>query len=392
MAAKYPQEILVLEPESLDTVEISVRKTFNSLIQQLIEKRDQLVKQICETRDEYKLKETKRTKNLRELKEKIRKTQEENAECYSEINDSVIKHLSAQREEYEHLNPIPTPPQLNTSHLDELRNQIERFGALEYPTQIYTSKLSPIRSIGRKGKGDGELYKPYGVVIDGKGNIFIADTGSSRIQLISLEGQFIREFGKGELSYPHSIALYNDWLFVTDFKLNKVLRYETESYKLECKSELELNRPLGITVDDNEVFVADCVNNRIVVLCLDLKMIRELGNKKLVEPRDVRVNNNKVFVADNSKHHNVHVFSKLGHLLNSIISLRGGPDALSLCLDKFNNILVSDWKGKIIEIYTLEGLLVHSIECDCTPAGIAVTEDNINIISVDFLNSKLNLY
>ena len=30
MAAKYPQEIQVLKSKSLDTVEITVRKTFNS--------------------------------------------------------------------------------------------------------------------------------------------------------------------------------------------------------------------------------------------------------------------------------------------------------------------------------------------------------------------------
>ena len=139
------------------------------------------------------------------------------------------------------------------------------------------------------------------------------------------------------------------------------------------------------------MFVADYYNNRIVVLSLDLKFIRELGNKKLVKPQDVKVNNNKVIVADNGEHHNVHVFSKLGDLLNSIINLRGRTGDIFLCLDKFNNILISDWSGKIVQIYTLEGLLIHSIECDYEPTGIAVTQDNI-IICVDIDNSKLNLY
>ena len=206
-----------------------------------------------------------------------------------------------------------------------------------------------------------------------------------------MEGQFIKEFGKGEFSWPYSIALYNDWLFVIDYCLNEVLKYKTQNYKLECKSELELNCPLGIAVDNNEVFVADCKNNRIVVLSLDLKFMRELGNKKLVEPNDVKVNNNKVFVADKSKHHNVHVFSKLGDLLNSIINLSDEIGSIFLCLDKFNNILISDWLGKVIQIYTLEGLLIHSIECDYEPTGIAVTQDNI-IICVGYSNHQINLY
>ena len=391
MAAKYPQEIPELEPESLDTVEISVRKTFNSLIQQLIEKRDQLTRLICEIREEYLYNEAKRIGNLKSLEDRIIKKQEENAECYSKTNDRMIQDLSAQKEECKHPNPIPTPPRFNTSHLDELRDQIERFGELDYSIPIYTSKLSPIRSIGKKGVD--ELYLPCGVALDGtEGNIFIADTLNGRIQLVSLEGQFIGEFGKGEFGWPYSIALYNDWLFVTDSNRNKVLKYKTQNYiLLEYKSELELNFPLGITVDNNEVFVADSNNNRIVVLNLDLEFITEIGNKKLVNPRDVKVKNNKVFVADNSKHHNVHIFTKLGDLLNSIINLRDGTGSIFLCLDKFNNILISDWSGKVIQIYTLEGLLIHSIECDYTPTGIAVTQDNI-IICADIINGQLNLY
>ena len=127
------------------------------------------------------------------------------------------------------------------------------------------------------------------------------------------------------------------------------------------------------------------------MLSLDLKLIRELGNKKLINPRDVKVNNNKVFVADNSEHHNVHVFSKLGDLLNSIINLRSGISFIFICFDKFNNIIISHWLGKIIQIYTLEGQLIHNIKCDNSPTGIAVTQDNI-IICADFYNSKLNLY
>ena len=298
--------------------------------------------------------------------------------------------MKNERKQFQQPNPIPLP-QFDTSLLGDLLQNIEKFGFLQDVAPIYRTKVYPIRSIGRHGKGRVELRGPFGVAIDVKGNIFVADTLNSRIQSVSLEGQLIREFGKRELTSPYSIALYNDWLFVTDSNLNKVLKYKTLNYKLECKSELELDCPINITVDNKEVFVADRYNNRIVVLNLDLKFIRELGKKKLVEPQDVKVNNSQVFVADNSKHHNVHVFSKLGDLLNSIISLRRGTGAIFLCFDKFNNILISDYLAKIIQIYTLEGRLIHSIECDYYSTGLTVTQD-IVIICVDYYNGKLNLY
>ena len=361
-------------------------------MKKLEERRDQLLVELHEMSANYFSKEETRQKQMKDLDQLIAKIQDATIEQNRIVNiqEGYIEKVKKEKEEFQQPTPIPFP-HFDASLLEDLLQKIEKFGSLQDVAPIYRTKVHPIRSIGKQGKGRVELDSPCGVAIDGKGNIFVADMSNSRIQLVSLEGQFIKEIGKGELGRPYSIALYNDWLFVTDFQLNKVIKYKRQNYKLECKSELELNHPYGITVDNNEVFVADCWNNRIVVLSLDLKLIRELGNKKLVNPHDVKVNNNKVFVADSSEHHNVHVFSKLGDLLNSIINLRGGTVSIFLCLDKFNNILISDCSSKIIQIYTLEGLLIHSIECDYKPTGIAVTQDNI-IICVDFSNHKLNLY
>ena len=353
---------------------------------------DQLLVELHEMSANYFSKEETRQKQMKDLDQLIAKIQEASLEqnLIVDLQKQQIQKMKNEKGQFQQPTPIPFP-HFDTSLLEDLLQQIEKFGSLQDVAPIYRTKVHPIRSIGKKGKGRVELSGPRGVAIDGKGTIFIADMWNSRIQLVNLKGQFIKEFGKEELIWPHSIALYNDWLFVTDLDLNKVLKYTTQNYKLECKSELELDYPFGITVDNNEVFVADYNNNRIVMLSLNLKFIRELGNEKLVKPQDVKVNNNKVFVADNSEHHNIHVFSKLGDLLNSIISLRGGTGDIFLCLDKFNNILISDWSGKIIQIYTLEGLLIHSIECDYKPTGIAVTQDNI-IICADWSSDKLNLY
>ena len=301
----------------------------------------------------YFSKEETRQKQIKDLDQLIRGIKDATIEqnLIVDLQKQQIEKVNEGIEVFQQPTPIPLP-HFDTSLLEDLVQKIEKFGSLQDVAPICRTKVHPIRSIGKYGKGRVELKNPHGVTIDGKGNIFIADMGNSRIQLVSLEGQFIKEFGKRELSSPHSIALYNDWLFVTDFDLNKVLKYKTSNYKLDCKSELELYCPFGITVDNNEVFVADFSNNRIVVLSLDLKFIKELGNKKLVKPRDVKVNNNKVFVADSSKHHNVHVFSKLGDLLNSIINLRDGIGTIFLCFDKFNNILISDWSCRIIQIHS----------------------------------------
>ena len=392
MASRFPESEPSLHSNPFLRAEFLINSTFNSLIKKLEARRDQLLVELHEMSSNYFGKEETRQKQIKDLDKLIRKIQEATIEqnLIVDLQDGYIEKVKKEKENFQEPTHIPLP-HLDTSLLGDLLQNIEKFGSLQDLALTYRTKVHPIRSIGKYGKGTVELCDPHGIAIDGKGNIFIADTSNSRIQLVSLEGHFIREFGKRELNSPVSIALYNHWLFVTDRHLHKVLKYKTQNYNLECKSQLELDWPKGITVENDEVFVADCYNNRIVVLSLDLTFIRELGNKKLVNPQDVKINNNKLFVADNSKHHNVHVFSKLGHLLNSFISLRGGTDYIFLCFDKFNNILISDSSGKVIQIYTLKGLLIHSIKCDHYLNGIAVTQDNI-IICVDYSTNRINFY
>ena len=392
MASRFPESEPTLHSNPFLRAELLIKSSFNSVIQKLEERRDQLLVELNEMSANYFSKEETRLKQIKDLDQLIRGIENTTLEQNLIVNlqEGYIEKSKKDKEKLQQPTPIPLP-QLEISQLEDILLQIDRFGSLQDVAPIYRTKVYPTRSIGKLGKGRVEFSEPYCVVIDRRRNVFIADIDNSRIQVVSWEGHFIGEFGKGELCRPYSIALYNDWLFVTDYKLNIVLKYEAQNYKLECKSELKLNWPFGIAVDNNEVFVADSLNDRIVVLSSDLKFIREFGYKKLFYPRDVKVINNKVFVVDNSKPQNVHIFSKLGDLMNSFINLRNGTGSVFLCFDKFNNILVSDRAGKIIQIYTLEGQLIHSIECDYHPRGIAVTQDNI-IICVDCSTSKLNLY
>ena len=333
----------------------------------------------------YLSKEETRLKHIKDLDQLIKQLEEATIEQNLIINMQAeqIQKMKDRKDESQLPTPVPVPNFI-TNHLEILQQLIAMFGAVQDVATPYNTKLGPIRAIGKRGKG---LSFPCGIVTDGKGNVYIV--GNTIIQVISLEGQLIMEFGEGELTCPHSIALFKDWLFVTAY--HQIIKYEENNYKLERKSESEFNVPLGIVVDDDEVYVADCLNNRIAVLSLDLKIIREFGKDKLIEPVDVKLNMNKVFVADNSKTHNVHVFSKSGDLLKNMIHLGHGTDWVFLCFDKFNNILISDSGDKIIQIYTLEGLLIHSIKCVYKPTGIAVTQDNI-IICTDHSNHKINFY
>ena len=393
------EKMLIVDSDTFDREEISIRKTFSSLINELTNRRDQLLVELHKLRDKYLSSEETRKNDLKQLDQIIKQREQESIKSIKEnlivsIHKDNIKDLKEGREKLKQPIPILNPPHFDTSQVEELSQQIRKFGSLEKDYNPYATKLMPIESLGKKGTGSEEVGYPYGVVTDEEGNIFIADSQNHRIQLMNLKGQFIGEFGKGEISWPHSLALYQGWLFATDYDRHKVIRIQIQNFQVECKSEsdLKLSFPSGIAVDEKEVFVADCSNNRIVVLSLDLKYARELGKDQLKAPRGVQVNMDKLFIADNSKSNNIHVFSKSGELLKNMIILGNGTSTIFLCFDWLNHILVSDWSGKKIEIYTSEGELVHVIECDYKPTGIAVFPQDNRIICCDYTNHTINMY
>ena len=170
-------------------------------------------------------------------------------------------------------------------------------------------------------------------------------------------------------------------MFVSDYLHNAVLKLQITNNKYVCESAKgELHYPCGITVDTNgEVLVADCDNNRIAILNSELKLVREIGKDKLKHPRDVKINKNNIFVADNNKINNIHIFTESGDIIRSFIKLYSGTGDIYFCFDLYNNIIVSDYWNKSIQIFTINGDLIHKIVCKDSPRGIAVDNNN-NII------------
>ena len=245
----------------------------------------------------------------------------------------------------------------------------------------YREKINPVKKFGTKGKAKGELNYPIGLTLYRNESIYIADTGNSRIQIFSTAGKFVAEFGKEQLNRPDSIALNDKWVFVSDYYHNAVFKFKITDKQYVCQSAKgELNYPLGITVDTSgEVLVADYNNNRIAILNSELKLVREIGKDKLKQPRDVKINKNNIFVADNNEINNIHIFTKSGDINRSFIKLDKGTFLIHFCFDLYNNIIVSDCSSMSIQIYTINGELIHKIVCKSYTRGIAVDNNN-NII------------
>ena len=384
MASRFPQSELPIN--AFIEVEQVIHSTFDRIIGAATERRDQLLVQLNDMKLEYLNKEETRKKQMSEIEKMITQLREMNIEQNPilKLQEEQIKNLQKELKNYENPTPVPVPG-YRTEGLASLLEHLRRFGTIEELGGTYREKINPVKKFGTKRKEKVELHYPSGLTLYRNESIYIADTDNSRIQIFSTAGTFVAEFGKEQLNNPDSIALYDKWVFVSDFSHNAVFKFQITNNKYVCQSAKgELNCPYGITVDTNgEVLVADCLNNRIAIFNTELKLVREIGKDKLKYPQDVKINKNNIFVADNNEINNIHIFTESGDIIRSFIKLDNGTGDIYFCFDLNNNIIVSDYWNKSIQIFTINGELIHKIVCNSSPTGIAVDNNN-NIICICF--------
>ena len=382
MASRFSQSELpsnaFIEAEQL------IRSTFDRIIGTANESRDQLLLQLNDMKLDYINKEETRRKEVSELEKMIKQLNEMNIEQNTilKVQEEQIKNLKKELKKYKNTTPVPFPG-YSTVGLESLLEQLRGFGTVEEVGGPYREKINPVKKFGTKGKEKGEFDCPQGLTLYRNESIYIAGASNSRIQIFSTAGKFVSEFGNGKLNKPDSIALNDKWVFVSDWNINVVFKFQITNNEYVCQSAKgELNIPHGITVDTNgEVLVADCNNNRIAVLNSELKFVRKIGKDELKRPQDVKINKNNIFVADNNRINNIHIFTQSGDIIRSFIKLDNGTSGIYFCFDLYNNIIVSDCSSKSIQIYTINGELIHKIFCTSIPRGIAVDNNN-NIICV----------
>jgi DNA-binding beta-propeller fold protein YncE len=84
--------------------------------------------------------------------------------------------------------------------------------------------------LGEPGKKEpGEFHLPHSIWIDGQGTVYVCDRENSRIQLFSLEGRYLAQWG--DLDRPADIYIDSDeTVYVSDLKpsvlANRQLRWQ----------------------------------------------------------------------------------------------------------------------------------------------------------------------
>jgi tripartite motif-containing protein 2/3/tripartite motif-containing protein 71 len=138
--------------------------------------------------------------------------------------------------------------------------------------QVLNLDLNFVDTITSSGKGICEFNKPFDVQFDNDGNMYIAEYGNKRVQVMDSNGCYLREFGQERLKGPSAICIVDDrFVYVSDFNGHCIVVYETSgqfvtSFGRRGHEEGEFDYPCCITsCADGFIHVCDFWNNRVQI-------------------------------------------------------------------------------------------------------------------------------
>jgi sugar lactone lactonase YvrE len=174
---------------------------------------------------------------------------------------------------------------------DEYNNRIRKVDAAGIVTTVAGNG-----TVGNGGDGGlavyAQLYHPTGIAVDGHGNLFIADYDNQRIRIVDSSGTITTIAGNGTVGYncnngaATGVGLHNPYgvavdgfgnLYIADYgnqcvrmvaagAITTVAGNGTAGYGGDFgpATSARLNYPTGVAVDSlGDLYIADYVNNRI---------------------------------------------------------------------------------------------------------------------------------
>ena len=245
------------------------------------------------------------------------------------------------------------------------------------------------------------LSYPYGVAVDASGNVYIVDTGNSRVLKETFWAGSHTEstVRTSALASPSGVAIDGSGnIYIADTGNNRVLK-ETPSAGTYAESTVptsSLVYPSGVAVDGSgNVYIADTGNNRVLVETLLAGSYTEstVPTSGLYLPSGVAVDESgNVYIADTYNSRVLKETLSAGSYTESTVptSTLNYPGAVTT--DGSGNIYISDtYNNRVLKeslsagSYTENALPTSSLNA---PSGVAV-DGSGNVYIADTYNSRV---
>ena len=238
---------------------------------------------------------------------------------------------------------------------------------------VFSPSGKKLQSFGSYGSGQGQFYFPWGVAVDGEGNILVVDTKNHRIQKFTASGQFLCVVGTqggGPLQFnvPMYIAFNatNNKIYVTDDQnfrvqvLNSDLIF-SNTFGRKGSSHGQFDDMCGIACDSTgNVYVVDRGNHCIQVFTADGKFLRMFGKHgtgrgELDTPFGIAIDSSDIVYVSEFRNHRVSVFTSKGQFVSSFGEEGVGPGEFKcpygVAVDDSGVVYVCDCDNNRIQVF-----------------------------------------
>ncbi|MEW5989198.1 MAG: NHL repeat-containing protein, partial [Chloroflexota bacterium] len=234
--------------------------------------------------------------------------------------------------------------------------------------QVFDPSGGFVRAWGSQGDAAGQFNEPWGIAVD-ENYVYVADTWNHRLQKFTLRGDFVQTIGQGGSPAegqeggglffgPRSILLLpDDQLLVTDTGNHRlqILSRDGQFVRqvgLRGSEPGQFNEPVGLAVaPDGSIYLADTWNGRIQKFSAELQPLLQWqvdaweGESTNNKPYLAVDNDGRVYVTD-PEGYRVLIFSGDGEYLGRFGRYGQEQDALGLptgiAVDGRDNVYVTD--------------------------------------------------
>ena len=282
-----------------------------------------------------------------------------------------------------------------------------------------TVKL-PVQKLGTPIKTIGGVTLSWGVAVNQRGEVIVAEGSEHRVFIFSSTGEKLRSFGSkgsghGQFSNPRGVAVDDDGnILVTDLNNHHIQKFTPDGKFITTvgkrgNTPLEFTVPMGLANHplNKRVYIADRNNHRLQILNPDLTWYSSFGSYgsgsgQLSYPWDVTFDSvGNVFVAD-TKNHRIQVFTAEGEFLRKFGKYGSDNGELhtptGISIDSDNVVYVTELWNHRVSVFTCKGKFLTSFGTYGSgpgqfngPRGIAVDKNGVIHVS-DTENHRLQLF
>ena len=265
-----------------------------------------------------------------------------------------------------------------------------------FRTEDYSLKLRPVWY--HEGIVSSVIENPRQLTIHSiSGNIFVADYYTEKIHVFDNTGHYLYHIPTPP--NPIGLCLSDDFIFVATDE-QKLLKIRISNNRT-VKSVVTEDKVYGMDISSN-IYVCEVNNQSVSVFNKNINFLKRVPLKSphvafVTVTYSIRLYENNMYVMFGFSDYCLQVFSQDGQLIRGVIRSSDIKFSLFFSLDQFGNIIVADYSGHQIKIFSNSGQLIHSISNDTLtedqkllcPTGISVDKQN-NIV-VAHSNKKCNL-